>query len=200
MKIIIIEGLDNTGKTTMINRLMQRYKDVLYIHSDKPEWDGDNISCAIRQTESFKNIVKRIIDTSLCNLTKPNAIILDRSWLGEYVYGCMYRDNNDYYVLKMIKECFDDLRYYDEHNCVSLLLTASPEFCMSHDDNMSLSDNDLNKIKEEKDRFEKLFTEYKDIIYGKSKIINVEGENNNYRPINDIYMEIINIIENGSEE
>ena len=37
MKTIIIEGMDNTGKNTIIQKLMEKYSVVKIIHSGKPK-------------------------------------------------------------------------------------------------------------------------------------------------------------------
>ena len=175
MKVVIIEGLDNTGKTTLIQGLMQEYGDVYYMHATKPQIK-DPIECALAQTKSFQGMVESIRNMKDKLSNPPSLVILDRSWVGEYVYGCLYRGNGDSYVKKMIHECYRELDSIGSalfpFNYTTILLEATPEFCAKNDDGQSISWGDVEKIEKERQRFEEIMLS--EHVMGKKKIINVE--------------------------
>lgn len=205
MKLVIIEGLDNTGKTTVIHELMQRYNNVHYIHATKPEID-DPVLCALHQQEVFTKMVSNIQEV-FCNVPSTDLIILDRSWIGEYVYGCMYRGNGDTFVENMIADCYNRIANanrlrdapVDTLDCTTILYTVrTPEFCLKNEDDQSLSARDVKKISIERDRFEKIMSS--SVIRGKKKIITVEDENGEFLPKEHILNLTINAIENDNNE
>ena len=53
MKIIIIEGPDNTGKNTLINDILEHNEVVKVIHCGKPNLNGNVL---MNQYVSFKNL------------------------------------------------------------------------------------------------------------------------------------------------
>lgn len=194
MKLVIIEGPDNTGKTTVINELIGLYNDVHYIHCTKPK-SKDPIKAALEQRQNFKNLVKRI--KTLKEHVVPQLVILDRSWVGEYVYGCKYRGNGEEYVIEMIEECYNELYDMKFSNpwfeYYTILLTANnPDFCMKNDDGKSLSDNKKENIKDEIDRFNKIFsTKFNKDAYMTTVIVN---DGDDFRPKEDILNDVLNII------
>ena len=205
MKLVIIEGLDNTGKTTVIHELMQRYNNVHYIHATKPEID-DPVLCALHQQEAFAKMVSNILEV-FCNVPSTDLIILDRSWIGEYVYGCMYRGNGDTFVENMIADFYNRIANanrlrdtpVDTLDCTTILYTVrTPEFCLKNEDDQSLSARDTKKISIERDRFEKIMSS--SVIRGKKKIITVEDENGEFLPKEHILNLTINAIENDNNE
>ena len=205
MKLVIIEGLDNTGKTTVIHELMQRYNNVHYIHATKPEID-DPVLCALHQQDVFAKMVSNIQEV-FCNVPSTDLIILDRSWIGEYVYGCMYRGNGDTFVENMIADCYNRIANanrlrdapVDTLDCTTILYTVrTPEFCLKNEDDQSLSARDVKKISIERDRFEKIMSS--SVIRGKKKIITVEDKNGEFLPKEHILNLTINAIDNDNNE
>ena len=198
MKVVIIEGMDNTGKTTVIHGLMEKYNNVLYMHATKPK-EIDPIKCAIEQKKYFHHMVESIknVEQSRFNV---DLIILDRSWLGEYVYGCLYRGNGDDYVKDMISECYDHLSrigagWYNL-DFSTILYTASPEFCAKNDDGNSISEGRVEAIKKEGERFEEIIKS--NIVIGKKGIINVENDGK-FLSKEDILEMTLNIINDHRE-
>ena len=193
MKVVIIEGPDNTGKTTVIHELMEQYDNVYYMHATKPE-EADPIKCALEQEKSFKYMIDNIK-----TITQARAgvqlIILDRSWVGEYVYGCLYRGNGDDFVKDMIKDCYISLSRIGAGlaglNFSTILYTASPEFCAKNDDGKSISKGRKEAIKKEIERFEEIIKS--DCVIGKKGIINVENDGN-FLPKDDILKMTLDII------
>ena len=86
-----------------------------------------------------------------------NYIILDRSWISEYVYGEIYRkqdplhiiENNIIYERKLLK-------LYGEDYIHLYILIASAKFVIAHDDGLSLSEKDTLKINNEISLFNKV--------------------------------------------
>jgi hypothetical protein len=193
MKVVIIEGIDNTGKTTVIHELMNRYDRVYYMHATKPD-ETDPVKCAIEQKKYFHTMVEDIRRVEQSNLN-VDLVILDRSWIGEYVYGCLYRGNGDDFVKSMISNCYSLLRNagtgFFPLNFSTILYTASPEFCASNDDGESISEGNVDAIKKEVDRFEEIMES--DCVIGKKGIINVENDGN-FLPKDDILKMTLDII------
>ena len=104
--IYIIEGLDRCGKTSFIDVLRNQIKSpyIFTIHSTKPP---GNVNYKEWSKKYYTNLISRIVNLSL----QGNIIILDRSWIGETVYGPIYRNTNI------------PLSYFDQiHETIILLL------------------------------------------------------------------------------
>lgn len=161
-KLIIFEGLDNTGKTTLIDRFIRILKQLQYtykvIKADNP-LKGYNIDeLTLEQIQVitdnyYKDFINNIAEASM----RFNYIILDRSWISEYVYGEIYRkqdplhiiENNIIYERKLLK-------LYGEDYIHLYILIASAKFVIAHDDGLSLSEKDTLKINNEISLFNKV--------------------------------------------
>lgn len=161
-KLIIFEGLDNTGKTTLIDRFIRILKQLQYtykvIKADNP-LKGYNIDeLTLEQIQVitdnyYKDFINNIAEVSM----RFNYIILDRSWISEYVYGEIYRkqdplhiiENNIIYERKLLK-------LYGEDYIHLYILIASAKFVIAHDDGLSLSEKDTLKINNEISLFNKV--------------------------------------------
>ena len=161
-KLIIFEGLDNTGKTTLIDRFIRILKQLQYtykvIKADNP-LKGYNIEeLTLEQIQVitdnyYKDFINNIAEVSM----RFNYIILDRSWISEYVYGEIYRkqdplhiiENNIIYERKLLK-------LYGEDYIHLYILIASAKFVIAHDDGLSLSEKDTLKINNEISLFNKV--------------------------------------------
>ena len=194
MKLVIIEGPDNTGKTTVINELIGLYDNVHYIHCQKPK-SKDPIKAALEQQQNFEKLIKLI--KALKEHIVPQLVILDRSWIGEYVYGCKYRGNGDEYVTEMIEKCYSEL--YDMKfsspwfEYYTILLTVdNPEFCGKNDDGKSLSKADIDNVKDEVKRFDDIFSKDINKSNGLCKVIVNNGMK--FRPKEDILNDVLKII------
>lgn len=195
VKLLIVEGLDNTGKTTLVNELISTYNNIYYIHCAKPK-STDPIECALEQYKYFQEIID-IIRKAVVYVT-PTLIILDRSWVGEYVYGCLYRGNGDKYVIDMIMHCYNELekikKYFTDINFTydTLLMTVDDvEFCIKHEDGKSLSELNKENIEKEIERFNDIYNKILE-KYDIHKIIVNDGLE--FKSKLDIYNSVVNII------
>ena len=105
-QLIIVEGMDNTGKSTLI----EEYKNVInglnpnikieVIHMEKPpkelmgmDIEGEPIN--YYKLNEFQHNTYMELPNKLREIrnrkNSPDILILDRAWLSEYVYGHLYR-------------------------------------------------------------------------------------------------------------
>ena len=183
MKVIIIDGPDNTGKNTIIHDILEHNDSVKVIHCHKPENSADDPLREMRKVYFYHT------DT-LCEDMKhrtADVVVFNRYYIGEWVYGQMYRDESpiDIWILiQEIEHCLitnigRDNIYYIQ------LLSSSPELLMRNDDGRSLSNGEFDKISKELSMFKK--------AYGFSrlnkKIIYI-NEGDRFRPKQDIIKEV----------
>lgn len=113
---------------------MSLYDNVYYIHCTKPKTNDLN-----EQKVFFFKKIKEIKELYNSLILSPELIILDRSWLGEYVYGSLYRKNDKQSIINIIEECYKELQNL---NYVTILLTCdNVDFCLKHSDKKSLSND-----------------------------------------------------------
>lgn len=178
MKLIIIEGTDRTGKDTLVNQLMENNVTIKR-HWGYPKGET-NEEKTLYQKKSFKrefDIYKDFKENSLNNV----FMIWNRSHIGEFVYGTIYRNSNpNDWVWKLEKDY-----EFNVNDIYLILLYADPEFVTSKDDGNSYSSSIEDKAKEINaflDAFEN------SLIKNKLKIkVNVE---NNYTDKNEIYRRV----------
>ena len=196
MVILIFEGADNLGKSTIISKLTDKFKnivDVTLMHATGPKCkEGEDPSTMQRLV--FSEMISKCgsieIQEHILQHINKNLVFMDRSHIGEYVYGQLYRNGNPDDILQMVKELHNGRMYF---NPVVVHLTASPEFVLSHDDSKSLSskedtDKRYELVKKEVELFDEVMTKLNPANYIK---INVEGLDGNYRNIDDICNEIL---------
>ena len=203
-ELIIVEGPDNVGKDfviNIINEIFQEYynnknnwyNSVLNIHCLKPVYsstipDENKVDYT---TKMYKNIMGHC----LLKLVDTDAIIMNRSYLSEFVYGYIYRgmtfEERDK-QLQIISDSIFNTIYYNQSempsdfykksdeelkkaiydNILYLQLTAPKEWLLLHDDGKSQSENDELLIKMELDNFECLYQ--KEFPFSKAKLETVE--------------------------
>ena len=150
MKLIIIEGTDNTGKDTIISKLLERFPTTTLIHCSKPFSKKFSDK---EQDQLFKAYIENIVNGSY---DSTHCIIMNRSHIGEFVYGTLYRNRPVDDVCKMIFKLNNkllerkdlDIRYVQ-------LVCTSEKLLQKNEDGKSLSDNDENLIELERTEFEK---------------------------------------------
>lgn len=168
-KLIIIEGLDNTGKTTLINRLTKvfdltnkihendlSYEKITYkiIHMHKPPTNiTDNDEANLYQQKVYNDIINELQE--LCG--KYTYIFLDRAWLSEYVYGQLYRNRNKLEIVENNIAIENEILGIFNQNVYLIYLTADIEFIMLNEDGKSLSANDRKLIAKEIIYFDDIF-------------------------------------------
>lgn len=190
MKIFIVEGLDNVGKDTIINSISKNYKNKLIIHSQKPKSNTPDEQFIEQQNTFYTLSLNNVIDY-LNN--RYDIIIHNRSWYGEYVYGCLYRNADDDLVKKMILNCETTLisNIDPKDICFIMLLSSSSEFLMRNEDGLSISNGKKDLIEEEMKRFNEIF----DCSIIENKHIVYVNDGNQFRSKEDIYNEIIKIFD-----
>lgn len=172
MKVIIIEGLDNTGKSTVIDEIKDKLSGqrIKLIHCEKPS-GSTYTEMAQNQNDFFINIARSIISYKKNNLF--DAVILDRAWYGEFVYGQLYREHNPFDIKMNIASIEDSLNYYFKKDELSFILlnVDNIEFSVKHDDGLSISEADKEKMLIEQKMFETIFN-YSSIINKANIIVN----------------------------
>ena len=149
-KLIIIEGTDNVGKDTVINQLLDKYKDAKVYHCEKPK-SKNYKEAAKEQYNSFLSLAKEN------STSKYTTIIHNRSWYGEYVYGVKYRNNDENEVKKSILEFENILLDNIDDVCLIMLLSNNSDFLVKNDDGLSISNAKKELIEDETKRFEEIF-------------------------------------------
>lgn len=137
---IIIEGPDRTGKDTLIKSLIKEFPGMISIHCGSP---------AIPRKEYYKEYYENLY--SLIGHSNRD-FILNRSAVGEYVYGPLYR-NNDY----ELSEIVDHNDFIDDFTLLFTLID-NPRTLLSREDGKSFGTS-LEQKTEEIARFVEV-TEY----------------------------------------
>ena len=184
MKLVIIEGTDNTGKDTIISKLLEIYPTSTVIHCGKPVTKKYSSQ---EQDELFKlyanNIVNKLYDNT-------HIIIMNRSHIGEYVYGTMYRTRDETEVADMIENINNillsrkdlDIKYIQ-------LLCTSEKLLHRNEDGKSLSNGNNILILEEVEKFKEIYIH----CNIPKKIINV-NDGDEFRSRNDIFKDVLKFI------
>lgn len=152
MKLIIIEGTDNTGKDTIISKLLEKFPTSTIIHCSKPFSKKYSNKEQDKLFEAYiDNIVKGKYDST-------HVIIMNRSHIGEYVYGILYRDRTPDEVGNMIIRLNNKLNSREdlEIRYVQLLCT-SKKLLSSNEDGKSLSGGVDYRIAAEIDKFKEIY-------------------------------------------
>ena len=154
MKIIIVEGPDNTGKNTLINNIIDTNNIVKIIHCGTPKSKEDPYK---EQKDLFKKLTNMAISEYRANET--NVVVFNRFYQGEYVYGQMYRNISHVKIKQFINNLEDVLKanIFEEDLYYVQLLSSSPKLLIRNDDGKSLSGADEAKIQKEIKLFENIF-------------------------------------------
>lgn len=213
MKVLFLEGLDNVGKSTVANELMTRYKEkynILFMHSRSPKPQEGVDPLTYQSIEFFMKadiaahmaMYEECKDTYIPENKKhplsETLCIFDRSWLDEYVYGQIYRNEKPEDILDMIKFCFRHLTYdvlVHKVEPVMVYLDASPEFSIAKDDGKSFTSNieeyneKLYQVKREYNLFMSVMNICEMNNLCKTLMVNVQ-DGDNYRPLDNIIDDI----------
>lgn len=158
-KLIIVDGMDNTGKSTLIARLTKVLESLgnttITIHSQKPPKDIAPEDTSAYQHKYYLDLINML--ATLKSECKYDYIILDRGWISEYVYGPLYRNRGKQEIVE--DNIVLDKKVLSLFNMPSdvylIMLLGSTKFLLSREDGKSLSDNDENLIELERTEFEK---------------------------------------------
>ena len=158
-KLIIVDGMDNTGKSTLIARLTKVLESLgnttITIHSQKPPKDIAPEDTAAYQHKYYLDLINML--ATLKSERKYDYIILDRGWISEYVYGPLYRNRGKQEIVE--DNIVLDKKVLSLFNIPSdvylIMLLGSTKFLLSREDGKSLSDNDENLIELERKKKKK---------------------------------------------
>jgi thymidylate kinase len=153
MKLIIVEGMDRTGKDTIIQSLYNQYHNLgvefTSKHFKKPKNKG--FLGLSEQIKTFNNAFLEDYEKR----DQPGVIVYNRSYLGECVYGPLYRNiNREYFewvwtLDKIYTDSFDDISL--------IILDASPEALLKIDDGKGFWKT-IENIKNERALFLEIFS------------------------------------------
>lgn len=152
MKLIIIEGTDNTGKDTLISKILEKYPTATIIHCGKPL---SKKYSSQEQDELFEIYARNIITRTYDN---THVIIMNRSHIGEYVYGVLYRNRDIEDVENMIIN-INNILYSRKDLTIKYvqLLSNSENLLKYNEDGKSLSNGNIEKINKEAKQFKEIF-------------------------------------------
>lgn len=180
MKVIIVEGPDNCGKSLLISSLLEKFTTATVIHCGAPNF----------KTDELPYLYQLYVQSINENKFNTNVVIFNRSWIGEYVYGSLYRNKFPHDIEKMILRLEKELSEHNEIFYVQLM-SSNIDLLLKNDDGLSLSNQSKDKIKIELEMFQEIFT--KSSIKNK-KMIYVNNEDT-FRQLTDIKNELFNFLQ-----
>lgn len=152
MKLLIIEGMDNIGKDTLISKILEKFPTVTLIHCSKPY---SKKFSSEEQDSLFETYARAIVEHKYDN---THIVIMNRSHIGEFVYGCLYRNRLYQQVEEMISNINKLLLSREDLDIKYVQLLCSSNYLLSkNEDGDSLSEGDVQKINSERDAFEYIF-------------------------------------------
>lgn len=134
---LIFEGADCTGKTTLVNKIIDRNPCFTKKHFSKPE---NKFEACIEYMRYFVN-----------NLDGLYYTLADRCFYGEFVYSNVYRGYTTNYVLT-----FDNI-FNQFKNSFLVYTTASKEWVQEHFDGIELNGNEMQNFETIQKFYEYLF-------------------------------------------
>lgn len=178
--IALIDGLDRVGKDTLIDHLRSIIKTpkITVRHEGKPPKNVDPLVWSIQHYEYFFNSLKNIDPTE-------ETIILNRTHLGELIYGPLYRGYDSSFILDLEKEWLET----STEDVYLIVLVDSGKNIMSRTDGLSIEQN-AESFDNTKRQFIDAFT--KSNI--KNKLLIDLDTGNGSRPISEVLTEATNFI------
>ena len=182
--IVLFDGLDNTGKTTQIQKLVSYFanKDMIstvckYSKFDKLDKKKEEKFYKRFYKDYFEKIAnwpdKVIPDSAYIaedniHYIHDNNLILDRGHISEAVYASMYRSYSGDYVWDLEK-CLEN-----KYNIYLIVLIDSVKKAIEREDGLSLSNGNADKINIEISKFAEA---YKKSCIQNKIIIDINGLN-----------------------
>lgn len=116
--IIIVEGMDNSGKDfviDIINKLIREYNDkhkdwynsILTIHCTKPLYNDSMTQDEYKQMYIKEN--SYLMKYALQSVQHNSCVILNRSYFSDYTYGQIYRNMDEESEKQIQYSIFDDM-------------------------------------------------------------------------------------------
>ena len=145
-KYIIIEGTDNSGKSTQAELIIKNLDNLVFhkIHYSSLPFKENK-----RKTQDYSLRMYNSMFRMMKSLAKEDInIIFDRSHLGEAIYAPLYRGYSGDYVFNLEKEYVNDLK----DNLYLITLINDSSIILTRDDGKSFYKNEEG-IKAEVDGF-----------------------------------------------
>lgn len=181
-QLIIIDGPDNTGKDSAIAKILEHIPNATVQRFVGTKKQGDD---ALQyQTSIYKNFIG-----SLSSPISPEVIILNRCWVGEMVYGPLYRNEDYVACTNMVFDMFDSIP--TEIDVKYIYLTAPVNFLVRNDDGLSLSNASEDLIAAELQVFDVAFVILNNHDTIKAYKVCVAKDDNNF--IDDFYTVIVDV-------
>ena len=185
-KIIIIEGVDNVGKSSLVSKIIDQHGYFTKVKFDKPQrceyYKGD---LQRYQRDSFFNTFEMIKDA-----VRPGSqpfsprFIFDRCHLGELVYSPLYRGYSGDYVFDQERQALGNIGVIAASSIRLILLTAYDPSKLP-DDGKSF---DTTKISMEQSMF---LDGFKRSCIRNKVVVNVQTPDGEFRSLDDIYKDAL---------
>lgn len=128
MNIIILEGCDASGKTTLAQKLMKAYPNHVYMHN--------------AVTDDIYSLHKNSVEAAI-EASRHHLVIIDRLHLSEKVYGTVFRSGPSY-DYDMFDAWLDTIP-----NLKKMLCIVDRETCLNkHDERLEdeMFHHDMGKV------------------------------------------------------
>jgi hypothetical protein len=191
-KHIILEGIDRTGKDSLIAGLQDRLGYFLNIHYEKPKalrkyFDARSAQSHLSMGQIGALALRDYQEASFVNmlhlLSGNCRTILNRAHLGEYVYSPRYRGYDGSYVFELEQAFIESSSKFREKSLLVLLTTS--DFSFIQDDGLSF---DFTKKEEEQEDFIKAFNQS---AFTNKLLIDVSNSKGGYRPYEEILEQVV---------
>lgn len=192
MKVFVIDGLDNTGKTTVINYLKEVYKDykIQQFYCPGPINETTKEGKWFHQHRMYMDMLENILEYN--NTGEYDIVIYDRGWFSEYVYGQIYRERPEDYIRydnrhieKILKETIGFDNVY-----LIMLMSDNIDFLIKYEDGKSLSKVKEDLLNKEIELFKRGFS----LSSIKNKLMLYVNNGEEFKPREEIKDTIYNFI------
>lgn len=195
--VVLFDGIDNTGKTTQIQKLASYFANKNMISTVCKYSKFDKLDKK-KEEKFYKRLYKDYFDKisnwpdkivpdpayiaeDNIHYIHDNNLILDRGHISEAVYAPMYRSYSGDYIWDLEK-CLEN-----KHNTYLIVLVNSVEKAVEREDGLSLSNGDANKISIE---IAKFVEAYKKSCIPNKAIIDINGYS-----IEEVFAQIIKFLD-----
>jgi len=127
--LVIIEGMDRCGKTTLVKKLREKYfiaPETIVHHASAPPEVDDTNDWELKHYGAMFETGQWLVNEYFYD------VIFDRFHLGAAVYGSKYRKSNPFDIYDV-----DHKYLHGYEDAVLILLTDYPEAIYSRDDGNS---------------------------------------------------------------
>jgi thymidylate kinase len=184
--LLIFEGVDNLGKDTLIKNILQHSSNYIVRHFSNPKGKTTVEQIQYQKDDFLYEFRKQTLRKQF-KKTDSDVFIWNRSHIGEWVYGQIYRNYKPNWIFELEK-----LFSFDKDQTVFLiLLDAPPDFSLKNDDGLSFTTS-KEKRENERSKFKEAFE--KSLIQNKIQISVVDKTNKQFKKEEDIYEELFKFI------